>query len=308
MGLFSKSIGPVFLKEDSEANWFIEKMEAMAKEASPALKEEIEKQIRLASYGIAGEKNVAFELRNSGMDMFILHDIYLEYGDLSAQIDYMIICRHRIYVIECKNLVGDIEVDNNGQFVRRYEINGKKFKESIYSPITQNERHRNVIKEVRKADRSNIITKKLFENAFDDNYKSIVVLANPKSCLNDKYAKKEIKQQVIRADGLVAYIKKSESESTLEPMTEKQMREVAEFFLSKSVPNKSDYAKKYEELLEAEKSGTYNVQTPLENKENICPECGGKLVVRTASTGKYAGNKFWGCSNYPKCRFIKNIR
>ena len=38
-------------------------------------------------------------------------------------------------------------------------------------------------------------------------------------------------------------------------------------------------------------------------KNGICPRCGGTLVERT---GKY-GN-FFGCSNYPKCTFIKNER
>ena len=32
----------------------------------------------------------------------------------------------------------------------------------------------------------------------------------------------------------------------------------------------------------------------------ICPKCGGDLVVRN---GKYGS--FIGCSNYPKCKFIK---
>ncbi|HEX9667023.1 MAG TPA: topoisomerase DNA-binding C4 zinc finger domain-containing protein [Thermodesulfobacteriota bacterium] len=37
----------------------------------------------------------------------------------------------------------------------------------------------------------------------------------------------------------------------------------------------------------------------------ICPECGGCLVIRVAKTGKHAGNKFWGCSNFPKCKVIQ---
>ena len=39
----------------------------------------------------------------------------------------------------------------------------------------------------------------------------------------------------------------------------------------------------------------------------ICPECGGTLVVRTARRGANAGERFYGCSNYPKCRYIKKI-
>lgn len=150
MGLFQKKIGPVFLKEQSDASEFIAKMTELAKDASPEIKDEIDKQIKIASYGEAGEKNIAFELKNSGMDMFVLHDIYLEHGGLGAQIDYLVITRKHIYIIECKNLIGDIEIDSNGSFIRTYEYNRKKIREGIYSPITQNERHLRVLKGVRE--------------------------------------------------------------------------------------------------------------------------------------------------------------
>ena len=38
-----------------------------------------------------------------------------------------------------------------------------------------------------------------------------------------------------------------------------------------------------------------------------CPQCNGNLVLRMATRGVNAGNQFYGCSNYPKCRYIKNI-
>ena len=41
--------------------------------------------------------------------------------------------------------------------------------------------------------------------------------------------------------------------------------------------------------------------------EPKCPQCGEKMVQRTATRGKYAGKKFWGCSNYPNCKGIRNI-
>lgn len=43
------------------------------------------------------------------------------------------------------------------------------------------------------------------------------------------------------------------------------------------------------------------------NSNETCPWCGGKLVLRTARKGNYAGNQFYGCSNYPRCRYTKNI-
>ncbi|MEJ0089779.1 MAG: restriction endonuclease [Limisphaerales bacterium] len=36
------------------------------------------------------------------------------------------------------------------------------------------------------------------------------------------------------------------------------------------------------------------------SKEKCCPKCGEKMVVRTA---RLNGNKFWGCSTFPRCRY-----
>lgn len=34
----------------------------------------------------------------------------------------------------------------------------------------------------------------------------------------------------------------------------------------------------------------------------VCPKCGSEMILRTAKSGANAGNQFWGCSTYPKCR------
>ena len=39
------------------------------------------------------------------------------------------------------------------------------------------------------------------------------------------------------------------------------------------------------------------------DKNNICPQCGSLLVEKNGKFGK-----FYGCSNYPKCDFTKNIK
>ena len=55
MGLFTKSIGPVFLKNSNQAKEYINKLKVLEEKASGALREEIEKQIAFAEYGIKGE-------------------------------------------------------------------------------------------------------------------------------------------------------------------------------------------------------------------------------------------------------------
>jgi len=39
------------------------------------------------------------------------------------------------------------------------------------------------------------------------------------------------------------------------------------------------------------------------SSSDVCPRCGGELKERRSKTG----NSFMGCSNYPNCRFVKNI-
>ena len=57
----------------------------------------------------------------------------------------------------------------------------------------------------------------------------------------------------------------------------------------------------------ANKSLLCNETITSTTEEKICPRCGSKMVLRTASRGENAGKQFWGCSRYPKCRYLENI-
>lgn len=207
MGLIHRMKEPVFLKESSNAEIMLEKLRELEPELNEEGKAVLRQDIKYLEYGIEGEKRIAYELKNSHMPMYILHDLYLEDGELSAQIDYLVITRKICFVIECKNLYGDIEINNAGDFIRTIEFGGKRKREGIYSPITQNERHLELMKKMKLDRRSNFITKFMVQKTFNDLYKAIIVLANPKTVLNARYAKKEIKEKVIRADKLITYIK-----------------------------------------------------------------------------------------------------
>ncbi|AQZ95315.1 restriction endonuclease [Halopseudomonas phragmitis] len=47
-------------------------------------------------------------------------------------------------------------------------------------------------------------------------------------------------------------------------------------------------------------------QQPLAS-EPLCPLCRSAMVKRTARQGRNAGNDFWGCSAYPKCKGVVNV-
>jgi hypothetical protein len=207
MGLFDRMKEPVFLKDNSYAEVQIEKLKALEPLLNAEGQNIIKQYIKSLEYGIAGEKNIEFELKNSHIPMYILHDIYIEDGDLSAQIDYLVFTKKICFIIECKNLYGDIEINSSGDFIRTMEFNGRKKREGIYSPITQNQRHLELMKKIMTDRKNNIFFKYMAERYFEDFNKSVVVLANTKTVLNAKYAKKEVKEKVIRADQLVKHIK-----------------------------------------------------------------------------------------------------
>ncbi|MDE6004826.1 MAG: NERD domain-containing protein, partial [Oscillospiraceae bacterium] len=153
MGLLKKLNTPVVLKSDNSAEQEIQKLEKIQKSeqfqkmASPELRKQLEQQILAFKYGIAGEEKVLYELENSHMPMYILHDLYLKHEKLTAQIDYLVITKKLVLVIECKNLYGDIYINKNGDFIRKSNYNGETTEEGMYNPLTQNRRHIELIRE-----------------------------------------------------------------------------------------------------------------------------------------------------------------
>ena len=319
MGLFSKPEVTI-LKESSDAKLYLSKLQELYPQTTGALKKELQKEIAITKAGITGEDNILFELKNSNMDMVVLHDIYIETNNgLGAQIDFVVICSKLIFIIECKNLFGNIEIDSKGNFIRTIEIDGKKQKEGIYSPITQNEHHMSVFKEWRSEDK-NVIWGAALRETFHLFYKSLVVLANPRTVINDRFAKKEVKEQVLRCDQLIRIIKTLNSESKGLPSGKKEMLEIAENILKGNIEERKDYFVKYQDILTRAKTNTVNTKEPkercindtemeqTESKSLICPKCGSKLVLRTAKKGTNVGQKFYGCANFPKCRYVSNIK
>ncbi len=98
--------------------------------------------------------------------MYVIRDLYIEHNDLTAQIDYLVVTRKMNFVIECKNLIGDIEIDREGNFIRTYKMFGKTVREGIYSPVTQNERHLEVIRQKRLEEKRNFLMKAMFSQFF----------------------------------------------------------------------------------------------------------------------------------------------
>lgn len=229
---------PVFMKDFNKENQQLIDLTQISHTIISHKKELIERDIIFLKYGLEGEQNLYYELKNSFIPMLCLHDIRLEFKEYVAQFDFIVITTKFIYVFETKKLSGDIEITPDGDFIRviknRY---GKVIKkEGMYSPISQNERHINILKEM-------LISNKIIKTF---PIKSAVIISNPKTIVKKDKAPKHIKHNLYKFDQVNFLLKKELGNKVNERnLLEKYMFDIANFILENDKPISYDYIAKY---------------------------------------------------------------
>ena len=272
--ILNKFTDTVFLKQSSELEKQIQALKWLLNQYPD--NENLQKQLKLCELGLAGEKEIEYELKSADIGMFVLHDITLQYEDMKAQIDYIVITPAKMYFIECKNLIGNITVNSRGDFIREYTYKGRKIKEGIYSPMRQSEKHMEIDKKI-WAQRRGIIISSLFDNTYNTCHKPIVVIANPKCILNLYKAPQDVKYKVIKSDGLVKYLKRDLQNVDYTALSSKNdMQKFAERYLSCNVENYTNYITQYKKLVSEEeknslkrKQGKMQKQAAINNIEKL---------------------------------------
>jgi hypothetical protein len=110
----------------------------------------IEDELRMMRAGIKGEQESAyhidFDFRDSEITS-VIHDLRLEWHGRVAQIDHLVIHRtHKFYVLETKSFAHGLKITEEGEFLRWNDW--KKTYEGMVSPIEQNRRHAEVLRDV----------------------------------------------------------------------------------------------------------------------------------------------------------------
>ena len=186
---------------------------------------------------------------------------------MEKQIDHLLITNYGVYVIETKNYAGRI-YGNDKQREWTQVLAYGNTKNKLYNPVMQNGTHIYRLKEICESEL------KLY---------SVVVFVRANINYVDSeyvYTLRELK-----------HIVEVDDEPVESSVTESYYKTILDYKLNPVKTNKEHV----QEIRQMKKD--------IEN--NICPRCGGKLILRTSSK---TGKQFYGCENYPKCTFIKKIK
>lgn len=230
---------PLLVKEATEVSQKIEQYKNDLNHITDTLEiSQSKEQIKLLELGLKGENSVLFELQNSFLPVHILHDVRIVHHDLNAQIDFIVVTRKFLLVIEVKNYYGNIFVNDKDEFIRQvYKGNRLVFQEGFYSPVRQVERQAEIfesyMKDIGAVTRTPI--------------KSVVVFTNNRTVLNTKQASKQVSGKILRVDNLIGYLKKELDKESPVNIMDNRMKEMSDYIKASHfevIPDNTDTVEK----------------------------------------------------------------
>jgi len=232
--------------------------------------------------GKRGEARVHDYLMELPDDYHVLDDVVLKTAKGTTQIDHIVVSKYGVFTIETKNYRGDIYGDDNRQEWTQIIVTevtyAKKWwktytyvtKNHFYNPVKQSIGHLYEIKKsLSEWPHLKVVPIVAFagsanlSNVHSSNH---VIYDNDLTTIIQSYK--------------TACLSDYDVNNVINRLTEKNVREVID-------------DKTHVRNVKAAKN-----ETNRKLASGICPKCGGTLVLRS---GQY-GN-FYGCSNYPKCKF-----
>lgn len=203
-------------------------------------------------------------------DYKILNDVLIQNNNYSSQIDHIVVSNYGIFVVETKNFKGWIFGHEKSEYWTHTVF---KRKYQFRNPVKQVWGHINTLKRILKKY-SNIP------------YYPIVVFVGSGEL---KGVTSNI--PVLNGYELIRYILNNSTDTIL---TDNEVGEIVNIINSSKVTNNRDSKK--EHIAKAKANKTQR------NTPTICPSCGGKLTIKNGKFGS-----FYGCNNYPKCKFTQNV-
>lgn len=216
--------------------------------------------------------NLAVGIRLNKQKYHLIKNVTLPTQDGTTQIDHIIVSTYGIFVIETKNMKGWIFGDEKQKtWTQKIYKNTNKFQ----NPIHQNYKHIKTIESILDIDQNKIF--------------SVIVF------VGDSTFKTDMPENVTYASGLISYILSKKDEIITAAEVKNLISIIESGRLSKSLKTHKEHVRHVKNIVKEKKN------------KNSCPRCGRELVLRVAKQGTSKGKEFYGCGNYPKCRYTAVI-
>ncbi len=202
----------------------------------------------------------------------LIKNVTLPTEDGTTQIDHIIVSKYGIFVVETKNMKGWIFGSANQ---KQWTQQIFKHKSKFQNPLHQNYKH--------------VKTLEACLNAKNDSIFSVIIF------IGDSIFKTKMPDNVRFARGGIEYIKSKRDIAFSEDEVADIIEQIESGRLERSFKTNRQHVKHVKEIVK-EKSDPKS-----------CSRCNSDMVLRKATKGKNAGNEFWGCSAFPKCRNVVEI-
>ena len=220
--------------------------------------------------GAVGERAIAITLSQlNSKEYKVINDVILRNkNNRTSQIDHIVVSIYGIFVIETKNYKGWIFGQENAEFWKQV-IYKKHYR--FRNPVKQNFSHIYTLKE-------NLSAFKIIKY-----FPIIVFLGEAELRAIDSSV------PVIYRHQLNTVIKRL---SNTQYLSKEDVYTIVNIIKDKNLKTKENKTKHITEIKNTV------LENQLKQENLICPKCNSELKLRE---GRYG--KFYGCSNYPKCRF-----
>jgi restriction system protein len=200
-----------------------------------------------------------------------IHNVTLPTPDGTTQIDHIFVSRFGVFVVETKNYKGWI-YGGERQETWTQKIYKQNFK--FQNPLRQNYKHTKALESCLGIS--------------PDAIHSVIAF------MGECSFKTPMPANVCKGGGYIRYIKSKNQSVLSESEVERVFAVIQSGRLAPSLSTSREHKQHVQQLRAAEVS-------------RLCPKCGSTMVERVAKSGARAGNKFWGCSQFPACRAVQNV-
>ena len=199
------------------------------------------------------------------------HNVTLPTPDGTTQIDHIFVSRFGVFVVETKNMKGWIfGSERQAQWTQKF----RKQSYTFQNPLRQNFKHVKALTAALETP--------------PDSIHSVVAF------VGDATFKTAMPSNVTTGIGFARHIK-----SFTAPVLSHVDVEKIRASLS---------SKRLAPSWKTTRAHVRNLKTRANpSAERNCPKCGQPMVLRTVRRGANTGDRFWGCSGFPKCRIVQQL-